>query len=950
MGPVERLLRVRRGEGRTVLLMVALSLVAMGAITIGESGVDALFFERVGARSLPVVYLLQGGVTFAAMLGITGAFARLGPRRAYLAAPLALAALVLVGRAVVQADPRWVYSALWVTVGLGILVQGIFLWGTAGAVVDTRQAKRLFPIFAAGGILGSVVGGLSTRPLASAIGAENLLLVWAGGLVAAFVLSRLVLGPTVPAAGRRAPTSVLADLARGFHFVRRSRLLRWMAVSAVLFSVLFYSLYLPYARAASERFPDAEDLAGFFGLFWAGVTAAAFVVSMLVTNRLLLWFGLAAVAMVLPILYTAAFGVLLVESGFAMLVALRFVVGTWLQGVASPGWETLVNVTPESHRDQTRAFLNGGPTQIGTVIAGVVALVGQDALTPRQFAVVGIVASALTIAAMVGIRRSYTGALADALRSGRPQVFERPSVPYAPVSLAADADSVRALTDAAASADVRERRLAFQLLADLAPELRPAEVARGLDDPDPLVRLAAARAVDPSPPPGRDALVRASGDADPAVAAAAAARLSGAAADDRPARRLRELLADPDAAVRRAVVEQLELAPTPVAAIAADLLDDPAGEVRAAALERLAAADAGRALEPALAGLGDPDPMVREAAGRALGVAGGGAFDRVLEALDDPSTAEVAVEAVRRLRVETEGERVRAFVRSAATRAAGDRDLAAVIPVDGDADLLLRDAVIDRGRRIARSALWAATLVATRRAEMETAIENLDGAPAQVANALETLEASGDPKLLRPLVSLWEPATASTRLDDWLTRALEHEDELIRRCAELVRARRGGGSMPETAKALGDLERVLFLRKVSLFADLSPADLERVARLAEERGYADGELIADEGEAGEELHIVVDGTIRVVRDRRGSERELARRSAGDVVGEMSIITQAPRVASLVADGPVRTIRFGHREFESMLRERPGVALAVMRVLAQRLDERGRDPETGSHEP
>jgi CRP-like cAMP-binding protein len=56
------------------------------------------------------------------------------------------------------------------------------------------------------------------------------------------------------------------------------------------------------------------------------------------------------------------------------------------------------------------------------------------------------------------------------------------------------------------------------------------------------------------------------------------------------------------------------------------------------------------------------------------------------------------------------------------------------------------------------------------------------------------------------------------------------------------------------------------------------------------------------------------------------------------VGEMSLITHAPRIASLVADGPVRTIRIGRREFESMLRERPDVALGVMRVLAQRLSE------------
>ena len=51
---------------------------------------------------------------------------------------------------------------------------------------------------------------------------------------------------------------------------------------------------------------------------------------------------------------------------------------------------------------------------------------------------------------------------------------------------------------------------------------------------------------------------------------------------------------------------------------------------------------------------------------------------------------------------------------------------------------------------------------------------------------------------------------------------------------------------------------------------------------------------------------------------------------------MSIITRTPRIASLVAEGDVRTLRIGHREFETMIRERPEVSLAVMRVLAERL--------------
>lgn len=948
MGLASRVLRIQRGEGRLTALVASLMFVAMAALTIGESGIEALFFDRVGAQALPVMYLLQGGTTFVAMLALTGSLGMVGPRRAYLAAPLALGGVVLAERALLVMDVRWIYFVLWVTVALATLVQGIFLWGAADTVVDLRQAKRLFPIFGAGGILGSVIGGVLTRPLASTIGTENVLFVWAGGLGLTFVLCRLVLGPP-PAVVRRRATrkgaAALQDMARGFAFVRRSSLLAWMTVAAVLFSILFYSLYLPYARAASERFPDADELAGFFGLFWAAGTGAAFLVSMLVANRLLLWFGGAAMVIVLSLLYTTAFGVLFLAPGFVTLVALRFAIGTWLQGVASPAWEALLNVVPESRRDQLRAFLNGGPVQIGTVIAGGVALVGQGAVSPRQFAVIGLGGALLTIITTIGIRRSYIGALVDALRAGRPQVFERAPVRQASVALAADADSLRVLSESARSPDVRERRLAFQLLAELPAEARPSEVVGGIEDDDPVVRMAAIRTLDLATPSTRDALVSMIDDPDPAVAAAAAARAIGLADDARPRSRLHALLADPDDGVRRAAVEQLALAPGDAAAVLAwELLADPDAEVRAAALQRVAAAAPDRGLEPALAGLQDPDPLVRIAAGRALGSVGQRGVEHVLEALDDPRTVDAAIEAVRRLELDGDDDLVRAFVRSTAGRATRDHRLAVAIPVEDDAAALLRDAILDRGRRVARSGLWAATMLGVRRAGLELAIENLDGAPGQLANALETLETAGDAGLLRPLLALWEPASLPVRENDWLSRALDDEDGFIRRCAQLVRARREGGTVPGSVTALSVIERLLFLRKVPLFADLAPADLERVAELAEERGFADGEVIAAEGEIGEELHIVIEGTVRVIQGSEGSSHELARRTAGDAVGEMSLITHAPRIASLVAHGAVRTIRLGQREFESMLRERPGVALSLMRVLAERLAERGRRPE------
>ena len=138
--------------------------------------------------------------------------------------------------------------------------------------------------------------------------------------------------------------------------------------------------------------------------------------------------------------------------------------------------------------------------------------------------------------------------------------------------------------------------------------------------------------------------------------------------------------------------------------------------------------------------------------------------------------------------------------------------------------------------------------------------------------------------------------------------------------------------MPITTVAL--MDRVLFLRKVPLFAELDPADLQQVARIATERAFAVGEVIARQGEMGDALYIVMSGAVRVDQDGR----EIARRGPGDAIGEMSIVSAIPRIATLTAAEDTRTLRIARAEFESILRDRPETALGVIRVLSKRLVE------------
>lgn len=326
----------------------------------------------------------------------------------------------------------------------------------------------------------------------------------------------------------------------------------------------------------------------------------------------------------------------------------------------------------------------------------------------------------------------------------------------------------------------------------------------------------------------------------------------------------------------------------------------------------------------------------------------------VLEAADEAmsSSPERAREPVERLAA------------ASAARALESRRLADSIEPEGGERLdLLRDSLLAASRTDAVTAIRAIALLRDTGA-ISIALENLSGADAaQRANALEVIETIGDRELVRPLLTLWEPERSHDIEHDWRERALHHPDDWIRACAEWAaevttagaraRAREGppedaeaeanegrGGDMTETLTTLPVMDRVLFLRRVPLFADLPPQDLMPIAAIASEHSFADADTIAEQDEPGDEMHIIVSGYVMVIlREHGGHQQVLAVRSAGDVIGEMAVITSGPRMASLAAKGPVRLLSIGRRQFEAMLRERPETSLALMRVLCQRLADR-----------
>ncbi len=121
------------------------------------------------------------------------------------------------------------------------------------------------------------------------------------------------------------------------------------------------------------------------------------------------------------------------------------------------------------------------------------------------------------------------------------------------------------------------------------------------------------------------------------------------------------------------------------------------------------------------------------------------------------------------------------------------------------------------------------------------------------------------------------------------------------------------------------------LRKLALFAGLSEEERQKVARWAEEVEIPVQKHLVDEGELGYEFFVIQDGRAEV---RRGDE-VIAQLGPGDFFGEVALLEEHRRNASVVAAEPMRAIVMTRRDFTEMQAELPSVAALIRQAVEDR---------------
>ena len=407
------------------------------------------------------------------------------------------------------------------------------------------------------------------------------------------------------------------------------------------------------------------------------------------------------------------------------------------------------------------------------------------------------------------------------------------------------------------------------------------------------------------------------------------------------------------------------------AALGSRLAHHPDVHLRAEAVGVLGAVAAvPGVLDALLEALGDRSRVVRDKAVEAVAARGDPAIPLIAQRLraSQPATVEAAIRALGRIGSPHAGRALAALLETAYADAARNLDWLRQLPRGAERRHWrgLELALEDHNRRIVDLVLNVAAALGAQRSLTDLRYALLTHDQRTRADALEALLASPQRRLLQPIVALlaalYAPdvlatdatprapadrgrllAAAGRAADPWLRRGAAHtarrliEAGILPATAEGRGPRPAGGSIAELAGTIateGDMERVLLLKRVSLFRHLPLDALLAVSRALERRAYLAGETIFGADARCDYFSIIESGAVDLFDGDGGAEHLRAPAHFGALV----LADEAVRSPRVLAAEDCSLLRLHRIVFHDLSRDHPEVLMELCKLLARRIRE------------
>ncbi|WP_079410612.1 HEAT repeat domain-containing protein [Paenibacillus ferrarius] len=346
---------------------------------------------------------------------------------------LAVNGAVLLGFKAGGIDFRYYYPILFLSSNFVVRQLTLLLWSTAFDLCPTQQAKRMMPVFIASTTTGGITAGLLAHQIGKLLGTEAVYALAPVLMVLGFVFFRKALArylvPLTLKEDIRLKTQSAAEpkeetqLPAGYYAKQmlRSPFLLCAVALMTLMPAVYFMIEYQYFTAAEAKFPVEGDLTSFYGL----ITAIQFTFCLLlqtVSTRLMNWLGASNMLLAITVVFFGGFGLTAMflnqSLGIFMVSGSYAIFYILLYYIAEPCYQLFFKMMPISKRDGYRYFAQGVAASGGILIGSLLSLLhsfGLIQLSPLAWLGVAV-AAILVVVAWFG-RNLYVRELVKSVQS-----------------------------------------------------------------------------------------------------------------------------------------------------------------------------------------------------------------------------------------------------------------------------------------------------------------------------------------------------------------------------------------------------------------------------------------------------------------------------------------------------------------------------------------------------
>jgi hypothetical protein len=1056
-GKILSLLKVYEEEISVLLWTTVLLFLIRSAGIILSNYAETTFLKRYGVEYLPVVNMINAVATSFIIGALTVFMGKISGARLLSYVFIVSGISVTLIRQFIPLGFDILYPLLFMLKSQFEILHALLFWNMCNDLFNTRQSKRLFPLLTAGGIIGLILGSVSTPYFAKTFELDNLLYIYLATCLTGFVFVRAMgrsysslICPKKNHKPGKEKLSMIQQFKDVYPLVKDSTLIKIVLVLTFMPNVVIPIINYQFNYAVNDQFSSEAAMIQFFGYFWGGLNTISLFI-LLFVGRIYGRWGLPVALMFHPFNYMIAFLAFLFRFDMFSAAYARMSTTIIRNTINLPANNILIGLFPESYRNMIRPFLRGTVVRIALFTGSSLILISEPLFHPKYLTLVALPFVLAWMAAPIILKSKYalvlrdlisknlldiksldtkelkhifkqdkilldleTSFLAargqDAIWYGKlmKKLFPEKSDPLILQSLREQNQETQILLIKMLSPET-QASAAKELLKFINPE-KPAltitilklicqhkaevildiDLTPYLDSTNPVLRGSSIACLYSVNPERHGPLLKAwleSPQLDQRQSGIIGAGLSQDQGFIGP---LLALLAEESNAplVPDVITALSRLRGKGLNEVISPYLSHAKKEIRTAALNALEINDA-LSMKKVIALLGDIDDTVHELAKGKIREAPYQDDKVLVEALALPSTKarRGLFELLEALDIKEFD--VLMFAKENLNKCYGYLAMGenlSHLPQGRMKDLVIEHLFQKKGRVLENIIRVLAIHDATGR--MKTVWRGMfSNDTRQKANSIELLSDILDRKTFNTMLPLLESPTPAQALvegknlvklpildpeckavcskllasEDWVDAlmglSLVHEYPTLYEADEIKNAQKNSTNKilskeaqmifnkskgPAAAQkihstAISTGEKILLLKGIEIFSGLDPSELAAIASVTEEVDYTEGSIVIKQNDVGETLFLIIRGRVQVIMEEAEDQEVLLNYiEAGGAFGEMALIDDNPRSATIRTVEPCRFLILQKQEFEEIAMEFPKVTLQICSVLSQRI--------------